>query len=316
MGCSVPATLLLHVCLIVMISVCVGNVKDELTEAVHNADYQVVKFLLGIDQDILTSRPPVLVNRMDDTHARTALLVCGSDPKDRDRPTVDKECVKIAKLLYKGGANMSHVDKEGWNAVSMGAVRGYTRFCRYLIAEHKVDVNIEDEDGRTPLMKAAAQGYFDTFAMLLLRGANISAANTKSNLTAVHFGTTFALQNPGQLSFLRNLTNLVTGNLSSPSAGGPTASNGNFSMPMDSFVDKDSRTPLMYAAISNNRPVMEVLLAAGSDPRKGDSYGVPCTSMPADASDRAMLIDAGIALTEKEHKQWLRRTRKQQRGEL
>jgi hypothetical protein len=308
--------LLRYLCVVAIFSVCIGNVKNELTEAVHNADYQTVKFLLGIDQEILTSRPPVLVNRMDDTHARTALLVCGSDPKNRDRPTLDKECVKIAKVLYKGGANMSHVDKEGWNAVSMGAVRGYTRFCRYLIDEHKVEINGEDEDGRTPLMKAAAHGHFDTFAMLLRRGANITAANTNGNLTAVHFGAVFALQNPGQLPFLRNLTSLVTGNSTLKSASNATAKGGNFSMPLDSFVDKDGRTPLMYAAISNNRPVMEVLLAAGSDPRKADGYGVTCTSMPADASDRAMLTDAGITLTEKEHKQWLRRTRKQQRGEL
>jgi len=281
-----------------------SSVRNELIEASHNADYGYVKMLLELDPEILSSRPPVIIDRTEEVHGRTAIMVCGSDPKQRSRVVVDKECLRIAKILSARGANMSHVDNEGWNAVSMGASRGYTKFCKYLISKHRVDLNSSDNEGRTALMKSAANGYFETFAMLLNYSADISTKEPNHGMSAVHFATTFSLQNPGQCEFLRNLTSIITGNMS--------CCIGADFLPrsVDSFRDNDGRTPLMYAAISNNMEVCDVLLKYGADPRLSDNFGVRCTSMASDEAVRMKLIEEGIALTEKEHRDWLQRTEK------
>lgn len=275
-------------------------------EAVYGADYDSVKLLLGLDPTVLSSRPPVIVDRLEDLHGRTALLTCGLDPRNRDRLTLDRECVRIAKALYKKGANMSHVDNDGWDAVSIGAVRGYTRFCRYLISNHKVNPNRKDATGRTSLMKAAAHGHFETFHMLLNYSADPFVAETGTGMTAVHFATAFTLQNSAQLPFLRNITAAIVAGTKIIGAETKQAK-----ISMDSFKDKDGRTPLMYAAISNNLEVCDVLLTAGADPRLRDAFNVVCSTMPSDPLVRARLVEAGIALTLAEHKRWLKRIRKE-----
>lgn len=282
-----------------------SDVINELMEAVHNADYKHVKFLLSLDPEVLSSRPPVLVDRADDINNRTSLLVCGLDMKNRNRTDVDSECKRIAKALYQGGAAMKHVDKFGWDALSMGAVRGFTKFCRYLITEHHLDPNRQDVEGRTALMKAAGHGYFDTFAMLLNNGANLSIVHGENNLSAVHYGTIYAMQNPGQIEFLQNLTSFVTGRTELRFKHSPQS--------IDSFVDKDKRTALMYAAISNNIEVCAILLAAGADPRRVDGFGVPCHSMPSSETLRGRLVEAGITLTEQEHMEWLQKSSKKKK---
>lgn len=296
-------------CLLVVAS---NEVRNELMDAVHRADYEHVKLLLGLDPTVLSSRPPVMVDRVDEQFGRTALLVCGLDPSGKDVTALDQECVKIAKALHRKGANMSHMDKNGWDAVSIGASRGLTRFCRYLVSQHKVDPNRIDAKGRTSLMKAAAHGHYETFAMLLNYSANPLLVEPDSGMSAVHLATVHALHNPDQMQFLRNVTLVIV-------EGNTTKSgvfHGGVQLPIDTFRDKDGRTPLMYAAISNNAAVSEVLLAAGADPRLADNYGVACSAMPASADLRARLIEAGIALTEKEHKRWLKASKKAHQADL
>lgn len=306
--------------LLVCLSATLSNsdVRNELMEAVLSADYQIVKFLLSLDPTVLTSRPPVLVDRVEEMHGRTPLLACGLESKGRDRDTLDTECVRIARVLSKKGANMSHVDRDGWDAVSIGAVRGYTKFCRYLVSKHKLDPNRRDAQGRTSLMKAAGHGHFGTFATLLNYSANASIAEPENGMTAIHFATTFALQNSGQTAFLRNVTELLTGSgvhakkRQTKEKTSRTAGSAAYPLSLDAYVDKNKRTPLMYAAISNNAEVLEVLLEAASDPRLTDSFGIACTSMPRDEQLRVRLLEAAIARTEADHKEWLQRTRKEQ----
>lgn len=263
-------------------------------EAVHNADVHRVKLLLSLDQEILTARPPVIIDRTDEQHGRTPLLVCGLDPQERDRPTLDWECVSIAKLLHKRGANMQHVDNAGWDALSMGAARGLTRFCRYLVRNHSLFIDRKDSEGRTALMKAAYHGYYDTFEMLVRNGANMSNVQDNNGLTALHYATIYTLQNPKQIEFFKNVTYLIS-NVTST-----------HSLNSDSFLDKDDRTCLMYAAISNDIAVSKALLAIGADPRRQDKYGVTCSTMSSSEELRQLLVEATITLTEKEHERWLR----------
>jgi ankyrin repeat protein len=282
-----------------------NDVRNELLEAAHSADYELVKLLLGLDPTVLSSRPPVIVDRVEEVYGRTALLVCGLNPNNKDTDALDKECLKIAKALHAKGANMAHVDNNGWDAVSIGASRGLSRYCKYLITQHNVDPNRADSDGRTSLMKAAAHGHFETFVMLLNYTADPASVEHQAGMSALHFATVHALQNAAHIQFLRNVTGLLT---SENTANGPWT--------VDTFEDKYGRTPLMYAAISNNPEVVEVLLAAGADPRLADSYGVICSTMPANDELRLRLVNAAIALTEAEHERWLHSTTQKLAAEL
>jgi hypothetical protein len=281
----------------------VSSVRNELLEAVHTADVDRVRFLLSLDQDVLTSRPPVLVDRLDDSYGRTPLLVCGLDPKGRNRESLGKDCVEIAKMLHSRGADMFHVDSTGWDALSMGAVRGMTQFCRYLLKYHNLDIERKDAEGRTALMKAAAHGYFDTFALLLQHGAKLVNVTDNMGLSALHYGTTFALQNPSQLEFLVNLTSFVTDKMYVPTAEMPAYQS---PVPIDTFVDSNSRTCLMYAVISNNIPVSRIFLSVGADPRKIDSFGVSCVTMSRDEGLQNLLAEAAITAVEQDHTAWLK----------
>ena len=283
----------------------VTPVRHVLLEAVHRANVDQVKHLLSLDQEILSSMPPVIVDKVDDAHGRTPLLVCGLAPGDRDRIELGKDCVKIAKMLHKRGADMNHIDSAGWDAVAMGAVRGMTPFCRYLIKYHELDVNRKDFSGRTALMKAAAHGYFDTFVMLHRRGARLEQEVDGLGMTAMHYGTTFALQNPAQMEFFKNLTQYVSGNIEQSQS---KAQQSILPINIDSFVDPSKRTCLMYAVISNNVEVSKALLAVGADPRKTDTFGVSCLTMTSDDTLREILSEATAALVEKEHKEWLEHT--------
>lgn len=291
---------MLRVLIICLVS-CAYAVKNELMEAVHNADVSRVKLLLALDQDILSARPPVIIDRTDDLHNRTPLLVCGLDPQKRDRSSIDKNCLDIAKLLHKKGANMSHVDNSGWDALSMGAARGLTRFCSYLIKNHNLDIDRKDAEGRTSLMKSAFHGYFDTFAMLIRSGANTSNVQDNNGLTALHYATIYTLQNPAQIQFFSNVTSFIS-NYTLVGRNNRTSSH---SLSADTFIDNDERTCLMYAAIGNDIAVSRRLLAIGADPRKKDKYGVTCSTMSSNEELRQLLVDAAISLTESDHERWL-----------
>jgi hypothetical protein len=151
--------------------------RDDLLNAVHMADVARVQYLVvDRDAEVLSSYSPVMVNRIDPTYDRISLMVCGLDPQKRSRVETDLDCVAIAKMLYSAGVNISHVDKHGWDSVAMGAVRGFDRFCEYLIAQG-AHHDRADVEGRTPLMKAAAHGHYDTFQLLVEKGADLSCSD-------------------------------------------------------------------------------------------------------------------------------------------
>jgi len=271
--------------------------RDDLLDAVHMADVARVQFLVvDRDPEVLSSYSPVMVNRVDPTYDRISLMVCGLDPQKRTRAETDLDCVAIAKMLYNAGVNISHVDKHGWDSVAMGAVRGFDQFCEYLIAQG-AHHDRADVEGRTPLMKAAAHGHYDTFRLLVEKGANLSSYDN-SGLTALHHATVFALQNDPQKLFLKNVTDV----LKHRSTTGTDF--------MDRYLDKEGRTCLMYAAISNNLAVVAMLMEAGADPRRVDNYGVRASSMSGDPRVRQAMPEQSVLLIESEHNQWLKKSKK------
>ena len=261
------------------------TVRNELMEATFMAHVDRVYDLLQLDPEVLTSRPPVLVDRIEEDYGRTSLMVCGFDPQDTNRTKVDIDCSIIAKLLHQKGANLSAVDDNGWDALALGAVRGYSRYCKFLL-KHNVSANHIDHEHRTALMKAAAHGHISVARVLKKYGADFTIQDNKG-LTALHHATKLALANASYIPFLQKFVTLHD------------------SVDINSLVDFDNRTTLMYAVISENIPIAKVLIDAGADPRLQDKYYVSTTSMSSNPELRNLLLEAVVNKTESEHRAWI-----------
>ncbi len=263
------------------------TLKDELYEAVQLADVQKVTMLLSLDENLISSRPPVLVNRLDDIFHRNSIMVCGFDPQ-KLLSEVDKDCVKIATLLTEHGANVTHVDDQGWDALSLSAVRGFGELCEFFIAQN-VSVIAKDVNGMTSLMKAAAHGHFKIFDSLLRHGADLSSVDAKG-LTALHYAVNLALLNDSYVPFLERVVYSVSLRTS-----------------LDSVLDTHKRTALMYAVINSNTAVAELLLRHGSSALVADEYGVTAEIVSRGKTEelRRMVSLASIVKLERDHARWL-----------
>jgi ankyrin repeat protein len=145
-------------------------------------------------------------------------MMCGFDPQQH-MDFVDKQCVKIGKLLVGAGASVRAVDKLGWNALHLAALRGLGRYSKFLIQQvynetmqtrvkegttgetnnvemgdhddiqlgndsmgsHQVIeyINHKDEDGRTAIMKAISHGHFG--AVKIIRKYFLQAVEAGTN---------------------------------------------------------------------------------------------------------------------------------------
>lgn len=263
-------------------------VRDELMDAVLIADVRKVEELMSFDPNILSSRPPVLVNRKEAEFGRTSIMVCGLDPQSADYKEIDWSCVKIGRLLVQNGAITKSADRHGWDALSIAAVRGFTNYSAFLIANGN-PLNRPDKQGRTAVMKALGHGHYDTFELLYKKGANTTLRDNQG-LTAIHHATSLAIKNESYVDFLSKVLSVL-----------PAGT-------IDEYKDKDLRTPLMYAAISNKRVVVETLLLYDSDPRMKDKYEVSAYSMSHDKEVYRLLQEKVVQLTERDHRKWFART--------
>jgi ankyrin repeat protein len=261
---------------------------DELMQASYIADVQKVKDLLDLDPDMVTNRPPVLVNRLDPRYNRTSLMVCGLDPQSDDNEETDLECTKIARLLFDAGASLHHKDKHGWDALSMGAVRGFAEYCRFLL-QNNVSVDSVDEFNRTPLMKAGAHAHVETVKILMEYGANVSLQDL-SGQTFLHHVALLVLKNESYYHFFEEVLRLHTLDQ------------------VDHFLDKDKRNILMYASIENNENITQSLLDFGCDPRLQDKYLLTASQMTNNTRIKNLLIEKSVEFVEKVHQLWLDET--------
>lgn len=270
--------------------------RNEIMEASYYANMEAMDYLLQInedeDEEILSARLPVIMDRKEAHYGRTAVMVCGLKAEIEDRKTVDSACVKIAKLLKERGARLNIEDKEGWNAVAIASSKGYPKLVRYFISQG-VPFTSGDDRGLTPLMKAAMHGFFDVFETLVHAGAPLDAQSSEG-LTALHYAANLALLEERYFTHFTSM--MASASLSD----------------LDNTFDKDGRSVLMYATINGNLPMVEWLLLHGVDFENiKDGYGVAVTEMTSD--DRIQQLfesTAEIRRVELAHKQWLDETSK------
>jgi ankyrin repeat protein len=267
-----------------------ASVPDDLMQASFIADVPRVKDLLSRDPDVISvNSVPILVNRVDPQYGRTALMVCGFDPQTEDLEQLDKDCAEIASMLTEYGADLHYKDSHEWNALALGAVRGFTHYCRLLL-DKGISVNSLDALNRTSLMKATAHAHLPVVSLLIEYGADITLQDINGQ-TALHHAVLLACKNDTYLPFFQEILSFYSG------------------MNLDALNDKDGRTILMYATIENNEPIVRMLLEEyGCDPRKKDIFDVSPYQMTKNDSIKRILLNIVIELTEKEHQRWLEKS--------
>lgn len=279
--------MLLKVLCLVFLSMMIMSLslpRDDLFDAVYINDLGAVTRILA-RKEILSSRAPVDVNRIHE-HSRTSIMVCGMDPQF-DLNVVDDICVKIITLLLQNGANLSKIDKYGWNALSLAAIRGLSKVVRFLVSQG-LYINSRDNDGRTSLMKAIAHGHVETVQTLLELGADITL-HDNSGLTALHFASQLASRNSSYLPLLEFILSEVPNH------------------EIDSR-DRDGRTALMHAAILSEKEhhsSLELLLKYNANPSLVDYFDVSVVSLCASPFNRQYLSLALADFMELKHSQWL-----------
>lgn len=283
-----------------------NNVKDDLYQASYIGDVSRVEYLLGLDPDILSSRAPVLVNRRSEPYGRTPAMVCGFDPQ-KNQTDIDVDCTKIVKMIHQHGGNLDATDKAGWDALSLAAFRGMTKLSRYILKESEVPVNRVDNEGRSPLMKAAANGYNETYRLLVKYGGDLQQQDHQGRCS-LHYITLFAIKDhESGLPFLRQALILhKTENV------------------LD-LVDKDGRNILMYASIANDVQVTEIILqhldqrVSASDEvalegqiDRRDDFEMTAMMMSSSHRLKTLLANWKADLVLKKHQAWI----EQQQGLL
>jgi ankyrin repeat protein len=268
-------------------SFCHGR-RDRLLFACHLADVAQVRYLLSeYEAGILhAGTVPVIIDRKEPDHGRTSLLQCGFDPQSDDLEELDQNCTSIAHMLSLHGANLSHVDKHGWNGVSIGAMKGMTKYTEFLLSRG-VPIDLADSDGRTPLMKATVHGHLSTIKMLLERGANISRQDN-FGWSVLHFATRQVGGHDFYLPIFNYLVSAVAINASSAL----------------NLRDSDGRTPLMYAAVQGTGSAIYSLVQSGADPTLEDHGGMTAYQITSDDSLKRTLALASAEWVMKAHSEW------------
>ena len=169
----------------------VGRFGDSILDAAYIADYKSIQLFLRELRDeeekgIITNKKKLDVNAVD-LDGRNALHLCGLDPQD-DRLVVDDRCRRIATMLKSAGTNLNATEKNGLNAVHYGATKGFPTFVSFLCSKGGVPCDERDAEGRTPLLKAIAHGFNDTFYALYEVGANVHVKDSEG-LNIIHYAT-------------------------------------------------------------------------------------------------------------------------------
>ncbi|KAJ1961582.1 hypothetical protein IWQ62_003814 [Dispira parvispora] len=66
--------------------------------------------------------------------------------------------LSIVKFLLQRGANVQHTDKDGWTALHNASSKGHLKMVRWLCEKASARVDVQNIQGYTPLMNAAAVG--------------------------------------------------------------------------------------------------------------------------------------------------------------
>ncbi|QCS66284.1 ankyrin repeat domain-containing protein [Achromobacter denitrificans] len=145
--------------------------------------------------------------------------------------------------LLKQGADPNVRYKNGQPALMRAVVDGAWNVFDVIAADKRTDVNAENPAGETPLMYLAIAGQTDRAKKLIARGAQVN----RLGWTPLHYAAS-----KGQMEMAR----LLLAQHAMPNAPAP-----------------NGETPLMMAALSGRKPMVDLLLKSGADVGTRDTKG-------------------------------------------
>ncbi|XP_067652079.1 putative ankyrin repeat protein RF_0381 [Haliotis asinina] len=146
---------------------------------------------------------------------------------------------EVVELLVENGADLSLACASGSNILHLACSRGRLEVVKYILSQNIVDINSRGLKKKTPVMNAAESGHKDVVELLVEKGANLSlACDTGSNI--LHFTCS-----KGRLEVVKYILS-------------------------QNILDINSRgmmkkTPVMNAAESGHKEVVELLVENGAD---------------------------------------------------
>ncbi|KAL5491842.1 hypothetical protein EMCRGX_G017207 [Ephydatia muelleri] len=179
------------------LDIAVNNGHSEIIEVLNKAAVATLLLSAACDRDIATVRRLLTEGHVD---------VNITDQNGRS-PLYTSSCnghLDVVKALIKAGADINQADKNGKTALDIAVETGYREIIevlknsqskaattqllsaarngdiatvRRLVTEGHVDVNITDEDGRSPLYASSSRGHLEIVKTLIEVGANINQVN-------------------------------------------------------------------------------------------------------------------------------------------
>lgn len=249
----------------------------------------------------------ILLNKGADANAKNRYKVT---PLYLAAPRGD---LRMIKLLIDHGADVHARNYKGFTAMHAAARQGHWGSVQLLLRKG-VDVNIPTEEGFTPVHWSAANGRARLTKLLIDRGADVHA-RTKDGRTPLHLAEdsvdrvrtakTSSLDKPGgvtrserqRIATFEKLAIMLRALVSRDVVN--AATNGDMDLLaklLDIYPDyvdakKHQRTPLQTGIMTNNKPMIELLILRGADPMLTDVHDRTACEL---AKDKGFTEMAGL----------------------
>lgn len=175
---------------------------------------------------------------------------------------IEQDDEKSLREALLRGANPNAMTEEGIPLISHAMIKGANKSVRYLLISKKLDVNVQDLRGDTPLMVASMLNRSEWVAALLSKGADL---NHSGKWTPLHYAA---------------------------ASGGVKA----MSMLIEAGADLNAfspngTTPLMMAAREGKADAVRLLLSHGVDPNVVNQSGYNAAGYATRAKNKELAIE-------------------------
>ncbi len=227
-------------------------------DAIEEGDLQLVNYLIEKEDFDFTG-----TNAM----GLTPLMLAASE----DHP-------RIVRRLIDAGAEVDHVNAQGWTALIEAADEGSYASALVLL-EAGADPNLKgDNNSRSALAMAASEGHTNLFALLIQNGADVFSVQggTHPLHAAAEEGKLLAVR---QLLELDADVNITDEYQRTPLSYAAEEGKGNVVQLLlengakPDIADRNGRTPLSYAAEEGKDEVVAMLLKVKADPNSKAENG-------------------------------------------